>query len=126
MARRVSDEPKAAEPAAVTPSGWSVEYLDEAVVAEVTAWPASLRANLQRIIGWVEAQGLFRLTEQHAKHIRDDIWEFRPDAGGISGRAFYATRKGKRVVIVLCKLKKTRKTPHRWIDLALQRAMTIV
>lgn len=32
------------------PANWTVSYLDETVVAEVTAWPDTLRANLQRII----------------------------------------------------------------------------
>jgi phage-related protein len=135
MARRLPRQQKAPAPtppavpaaaAPATPSGWSVEYLDETVVAEATAWPASLRANLQRIIDRVESQGLFSLTEEHAKHIRDEIWEFRPDADGMQGRAFYATTKGKRVVIVLCKIKKTKKTPNRWITQALLRAANIV
>jgi phage-related protein len=108
------------------PANWTVSYLDETVVAEVTAWPDTLRANLQRIIDRVESQGLHSLTEEHAKHIRDEIWEFRPNASGVQGRAFYAAVTGKRVVIVLCEIKKTRKTPQRWIDLAVRRAATIV
>ncbi len=43
---------------------------------------------------------------------------------GIS-RALYVTAVGKRVVVVRVFIKKTQKTPHREIELALQRARGI-
>ncbi len=107
------------------PANWTVEYLSQTVVDEVNAWPAPLRANLQRIIDRITSQGLMSLTEEHAKHIRNKIWELRPDADGMWGRAFYVAVTGKKVMIVLCKIKKTKKTPNAWIDLAEERAATI-
>ncbi|WP_409565902.1 type II toxin-antitoxin system RelE/ParE family toxin [Methylobacterium sp. J-077] len=65
------------------------------------------------------------LTEEHAKHIRGRIWELRPRTDGMTGRALYVTVTGKRVIIVLCAIKKTQTTPKRWIDLAEMRARTI-
>ena len=43
----------------------------------------------------------------------------------MAGRALYVTVTGKRVIIVLCAIKKTQTTPKRWIDLAEMRARTI-
>ena len=60
-------------------------FLDEAVIAEVDAWPLKLRASLDRIVARIETRGLTSLTEEHAKHIRGKIWELRARAGGISG-----------------------------------------
>jgi phage-related protein len=42
-----------------------------------------------------------------------------------AGRALYVAASGRRVVIVLAFLKKTRKTPDRLIELALKRARRI-
>jgi phage-related protein len=43
---------------------------------------------------------------------------------GIS-RAIYVTARGRRVVVVRVFVKKTRKTPRREIDLALERAKEV-
>ncbi|MCJ2141213.1 type II toxin-antitoxin system RelE/ParE family toxin [Methylobacterium sp. E-066] len=107
------------------PEAWSVSFLDETVVAEVDVWPVKLRAALDRIVARIETRGLLSLTEEHAKHIRGRIWELRPRTDGMTGRALYVTVTGKRVIIVLCAIKKTQTTPKRWIDLAETRARTI-
>lgn len=104
---------------------WSVSFLDETVVSEVDAWPLKLRASLDRIVARIETHGLTSLTEEHAKHIRGKIWELRARAEGNIGRALYITVTGRRVVIVLCAIKKTQATPERWIVLAERRMQTI-
>ena len=104
---------------------WSVSFLDETVVAEVDAWPIKLRAALDRIVARIETRGLLSLTEEHAKHIRGRIWELRARTDGTIGRALYGTVTGRRVIIVLCAIKKTQATPKRWIDLAEARARNI-
>jgi len=43
----------------------------------------------------------------------------------LEGRALYVAAVGRRVVIVLAFVKKTRKTPDRYIRLALERARRI-
>lgn len=110
---------------AATPETWSVAFLDDAVVAEVDTWPLKLRAALDRIVARIETRGLTSLTEEHAKRIRGKIWELRARAGGDIGRALYVTVTGRRVVIVLCAIKKTQATPERWIALAERRARQI-
>lgn len=124
MASRRKKEAKTETPAE-EPANWTVEYLSEDVLAESEEWPVKLQANLQRIIDRIESRGLPSLTAEHAKHIRGKIWELRPDAEGVEGRAFYVTVTGKRVVIVLCKIKKRQKTPNSWIELAEERAKTL-
>jgi phage-related protein len=46
----------------------------------------------------------------------------RARADGNIGRALYVTVTGRRLIIVLCAIKKTQATPKRWIDLAEARA----
>ena len=104
---------------------WSVSFLDAAVVAEVEAWPIRLRAALDRIVARIETQGLMSLTEEHAKHLRGRIWELRARADGSIGRALYVTVTGRRLIIVLCAIKKTQATPKRWIELAEARAQDL-
>lgn len=101
---------------------WRVEVLNEAVVAEIDAWPAPVRAALVKIVERVEAVGLTGVHEPHVKHLEGKLWEMRPDAKGVEGRALYVAVTGRRVVIVAAFLKKSRATPRRWLDLARERA----
>jgi phage-related protein len=65
------------------------------------------------------------MREPHVKHLEGSLWEMRiAGKDGIS-RAIYITAKGCRVVVVRVFVKKTRKTPRREIDLALERAKEV-
>jgi phage-related protein len=105
---------------------WQVEILNEAVMAELDAWPVKVRASLDKIVERIETLGLERLHEPHVKHLQDKIWEMRPSAGGDDGRALYGAVSGRRVVILADFMKKTRKTPKRWLDLAAERAKGVL
>lgn len=100
---------------------WTVEVLDETVEAELEAWSLPLRASLTRIVERIEKVGLQRLGAPFVKHLEGKLWEMRPSAKGMEGRALYVTVTGRRVVIVAAFEKKTQKTPRRFIDIALER-----
>jgi phage-related protein len=104
---------------------WRVELLDDLVAAELNAWPHDLRAALTRIIERITSLGLERMGEPHVRHIDGKLWEMRPSGRRVEGRALYVAASGRRVVIVLAFVKKTRKTPDRVIRLALARARRI-
>lgn len=103
---------------------WQVSLTAEAE-AELHDWPLPLRAALARVVERVEQVGLDRLGEPFAKHLEGKLWELRVSGDRTEGRALYVTRLGKRLVIVLAFQKKTRKTPRRYIDTALDRAKRI-
>ena len=105
--------------------GWTVEVLNDQVAAEIDAWPMELRAALTRIIDRVESLGLERIGEPHVRHIDGKLWEMRPSGKHTEGRTLYVTATGRRVVIVLAFIKKTRKTPDRLVKLAHERARSI-
>jgi phage-related protein len=104
---------------------WTVELLDDTVVAELDAWPRDLRAALTRIFNRIGSVGLERLGEPHVRHIEGKLWEMRVSGNRLEGRALYVAAIGRRVVVVLAFVKKTRKTPDRYIRLALERARRI-
>jgi phage-related protein len=104
---------------------WTVEVLDQTVAAELEAWPQELRAALTRIIDRIISVGLERLGEPHVRHIEGKLWEMRLSANRMEGRALYVAAVGRRVIIVLAFVKKTRKTPDRYIRLARERARRI-
>jgi phage-related protein len=104
---------------------WTVELLDDTVAAELDAWPRDLRAALARIFDRIGSVGLERLGEPHVRHIEGKLWEMRVSGNRLEGRALYVAAVGRRVVIVLAFVKKTRKTPDRYIRLALERARRI-
>lgn len=124
MAQRAEPAAAAVESARrETASGWVVEFLNKTVVAE--AWPTAVRGQLGAIIKKIEADGLMAIPPVYRDHIRGKIWELRPDGMGVEGRAFYVSVAIRRVVIVLCKLKRRPATPPSWIRLAEERAATI-
>ena len=105
---------------------WSVETLNAAVDKELDALPVDMRARFVRISELIAAVGLDRVGAPHVKHLTGPIWEMRMRGRDGISRALYVTVRNKRVVVVRVFVKKTRTTPRREIDLALQRAKEIV
>lgn len=104
---------------------WTVEFLNEAVVAEIEALPVDMRARFTRIRELIEAHGLEKMREPHVKHLEGPLWEMRMIGRDGISRAIYVTAKGMRVVVVRAFIKKTQKTPRREIRLALDRAKEV-
>jgi phage-related protein len=67
-----------------------------------------------------------RRTAWDIKHIEDRLWEMRLRGRGGIARSLYVTASGRRVVILRTFVKKTQKTPHREIELALKRAREVI
>ncbi len=104
---------------------WSVEILNEAVLAELEALPSELRARLTRIVELIEDFGLEQLREPYVKHLQGKLWEIRVKGRDGIARAIYVTAHQRRVVIVLVFQKKTRKTPRSVLKLAQRRAREV-
>ena len=104
----------------------TVETLNAAVDAEVSALPADMRAQLTRISFMVQEFGLEQMREPYVKHLHGPIWEMRMRGRAGISRALYVAARGRRVVIVRVFVKKTQKTPGREIDLALRRAKEVL
>jgi phage-related protein len=66
-----------------------------------------------------------RLPAQYAKHIEGDLWELRPEFGGVEMRLFYFTFAEELVVFVHGLKKKTQKTRRADIDLAMKRVQEL-
>ena len=85
-----------------------------------------MRARFVRISELISAVGLDRVGSPHVKHLRGPLWEMRMRGTDGTSRALYVAIREKRVVVVRVFIKKTRETPRREIDLALQRAKKIL
>ncbi len=104
---------------------WTVETLNDVVDAELDALPSDMKARFVRIAGLIEEFGIQRVREPYVKHVRDQLWEIRIKGRDGVSRALYVTAAGRRVVVVRLFVKKSRKTPHREIALALRRAKEV-
>lgn len=102
-------------------TGWKVEFLNEIAEAEFDALPIEIKAKIVRISELIEEVGLFSVKEPYIRHVHDKIWEMRATGKEKLVRSLYTTVTGKRVVILRTFVKKTRKTPRREIEIALQR-----
>lgn len=104
---------------------WTVEFLNETVVAEIEALPVDMRARFTRIGELIASHGLEKMREPHVKHLEGPLWEMRMIGKDGISRAIYVTATGKRVVVVRVFIKKTQKTPRSEIRLALERTKEV-
>lgn len=104
---------------------WTVTYINDVAEAEVEALPQDTRASFIRIVDMIAASGLERMREPYVKHVEGKIWEMRLKGRDGIARALYVTSTGRRVVVLRTFVKKTEKTPHREIEIALKRAKDV-
>ena len=105
---------------------WTVETLNKTVDSEVLSLPADMRARLAHVARLIEEMGLERVGEPHVKHLEGPLWEMRLSGRSGISRALYVVVRARRVVIVRVFVKKTQKSPHREIELALFRAKAVL
>ena len=101
---------------------WTVEFFNEQLREKLESLPTDIIASFLRISRMIEGHGLLGMREPYVKHLEGPLWEMRMKGRSGIARAVYVTLKHERVVIVHVFEKKTEKTPHREIDLALKRA----
>ena len=104
---------------------WRVETLNNTVDGELDALPADMRARFVRIAQLITTVGLERVGAPHVRHLTGPLWEMRLTGRDGIARALYVVAKDRRVVVVRAFVKKTRRTPRREIELALQRAREV-
>lgn len=104
---------------------WTVEFLDEGVVAQLEAMPDDIQAAFRRIVEIIGVQGLEKVREPYVKHLQGRVWEMRLKGKDGIARAAYVTATGRRVVVVHVFGKKTQKTPRRELETALRRAKEV-
>jgi phage-related protein len=104
---------------------WRVEFLDDEVMATLSAFPQDIRGRFERIVMMIESHGLERMREPYVKHLEGPVWEMRMKGRDGIARAAYVTATGRRVVVVHVFSKKTQKTPRREIETALRRAKEV-
>ncbi|MGH6932782.1 MAG: type II toxin-antitoxin system RelE/ParE family toxin [Dongiaceae bacterium] len=102
-----------------------METLNDVVEAEINSFPVDVRANLLKIVRRIESIGLELVGEPYAKHIEGKIWELRPHGRNVGGRCLYVTARQRRVIILVAFVKKSDRTPRRYIELAKHRMMEI-
>ncbi|MGA3026320.1 MAG: type II toxin-antitoxin system RelE/ParE family toxin [Bryobacteraceae bacterium] len=105
--------------------GWVVELLDSRVRNELEALPADVKARFRRIVELIQNHGFEQMREPHVKHLEGALWEMRMVGRDGIARAIYVTARGRRVVVVRVFVKKTRQTPRREINLAMERAKEV-
>jgi phage-related protein len=102
--------------------GWSLVFATEEARKELDALSSDMRASLERIAQLIQIVGLERVHQPHIKHLEGPLWEMRLRGRNGIARAIYMTASGQRVMILRVFVKKSQKTPHSEIELALKRA----
>ena len=95
-------------------------------LTKLDALPNEMRARFVRISELIAAVGLDRVGAPHVRHLTGPLWEMRMRGKDGISRALYVTLLNKRLVVVRVFVKKTRRTPRREIEIALQRAKEVL
>ncbi len=104
---------------------WTIETLNAAIDADLSALTVDMRARLVRVFRLIEAHGFQNVPSGMVKHLEGKLWEARISAPSGVCRAIYITATEKRIIILRVFVKKTQKTPQRELELARQRAQEI-
>jgi len=104
---------------------WRVEILNDTVAGEIAGLPADMQARFLRLSERISQAWVESLGEPHVKHLEGKLWELRLTGRDGIARALYVTAIGRRVIVVRAFVKKTQRTPHAEIELALRRAKEI-
>lgn len=95
--------------------------MNDAVEGEFDSLPVEVKAKTTHIANLIRVFGLPNIGMPYVKHIHDKVWEIRAAGKSEQGRCLYVAAIGKRVVILRCFLKKTRKLPQKELEIALNR-----
>jgi phage-related protein len=96
---------------------WQIEYYSPKVAALVDDWPAGIRAAFLRIVELMVQHGP-DLGLPHTRAMGAGLFEIRARGREGTGRAFFCTIIGQRVVILHGFVKKTEQTPLRELEIA--------
>jgi phage-related protein len=97
---------------------YEVEYFNAKVLEQIEAWPVDLLADYARLTELLSEHGP-ELGMPHSKAMGKGLFELRPRAKSLAGRAFYCFRINRRIVVLHSFIKKTPQTPKE--DLAIAR-----
>ncbi len=97
-----------------------IEFFNEAVEAEIMAWPVGIRASFTRITERITEYGP-NLGLPYTKAMGSGLFEIRAKGPEGIGRALFCTVVGDRVIIVHGFIKKTEQTPAHALDIARRR-----
>jgi len=103
---------------------WTVEFGNAEVREELEGLALDMQAKFFRIAALIGILG-GAVREPHVKALGRGLFEMRMSGRDGIARALYVVRPVKRVVVVLCFVKKTEKIPHGMIELALRRAKEV-
>jgi phage-related protein len=106
--------------------GWDIAYYTNADGdTPVADWLLTLSIKeFDKCMAYLEVLMSFgpRLPTQYAKHIKDGIWELRPEFGGVEMRLFYFTFVDDLIVILHgCKKPDKKKAFGREYEIAEKR-----
>jgi phage-related protein len=97
---------------------YEISYFNAKVLEQIEAWPAELLADYARLVELLAEHGP-ELGMPHSKAMGKGLFELRPRAKSLAGRAFFCYRVNRRIVVLHSFVKKAPQTPKE--DLAIGR-----
>ncbi len=100
--------------------GFVLVYFNAKARSQIEDWPVALLAEYARLVELLIEFGP-DLRRPYSRALGKGLFELRPCAKGISGRALYCYATGRCVIVLHSFIKKTRATPAHDLLLARRR-----
>ena len=98
---------------------WKVKFY-HGVEKDLALMPNGIRTRMVRLLEMIELKGP-NLGEPHTKPLSNGIFEVRAKAKEGIGRSLFCYQHGETIIVLYAFVKKTQKTPKKFIDIALKR-----
>lgn len=103
---------------------WAIEFFNDTVETDTLSLPAKILAKMLHIFEMIEDHGP-NLGKPYTDAFGDGIFEVRAKGAEGIGRSFFCYASGRKIIILHSFVKKTQKTPHKEIEIALKRKKEI-
>ncbi|WP_250464054.1 MULTISPECIES: type II toxin-antitoxin system RelE/ParE family toxin [unclassified Caballeronia] len=97
-----------------------IDFYNDRVQRDIAALPKTLQARFFALADRIEQHGP-NLGEPHTKAMGDGLFELRLKGAEGIARVFYCTVVDRRVFMLHCIAKKTKKTPGKELEIARER-----
>ena len=103
---------------------WQIDYFNEKVEKAVLKMPAGILARYLHLTDLMLEFGP-NLGMPHTRALKEKLYELRIKAKEGSGRVFFCTKIGKKIIILHSFIKKSQKTPEKELKIARKRLLEV-
>ena len=106
-------------------NNWKIEYYSNKIENNILKLPTGLLARYLHLADLIEEFGP-NLGMPHTRSLGEKLFELRLKSKEGTGRIFYCSKVGKRIIVLHAFIKKSQKTPEKELKIARKRLKEVL